>query len=555
MDGFCRLRRLAVVEAAISMRHESHIVEHSANDGGQLYWLLGPWLIVTLAFGGIIVPKLELILQLVCKQHLTEMANKDPNFSYIPIVLGGDDNDQCRTPEVQALVAQFTLYCSLVGGLLAAVISPKLGALSDRYGRKKLMLITNLGMISGEVVTILCAKYPETFPVQWIIASYAIDGLCGSFIAAMALANSYATDCTPPAQRSSGFALFHGCLFTGVAVGPIIAGVITEKTGTVLTVFYIMVAAHSSFVLFLMFVIPESLSKARQQAAREKYRQEQAELGPAADWINQIRGFNLFAPLKILLPSGRGTSATLRRNMFFLAATDTTMFGVAMGSMTVVIIYTNYEFGWKTPESARYMSIVNTCRVTCLVVILPLITRLVRGPGGNRQKRHTGADLFDLTVIRFAVLFDTLGYLGYTLARDGTLFTLSGMLASVGGVGSPMLQSALTKSVPPDRTGQLLGATGLLHALARVVAPTVFNAIYKATVGGFTQTVFVCLTATFGVAFLLSWFVRPHGEFFLALVVHARERGWQEPAWHFAKCCVHPVRQNFVLSHRIHEAN
>ncbi|KAK3064097.1 hypothetical protein LTR53_018626, partial [Teratosphaeriaceae sp. CCFEE 6253] len=51
---------------------------------------------------------------------------------------------------------------------------------------------------------------------------------------------------------------------------------------------------------------------------------------------------------------------------------------------------------------------------------------------------------------------------------------------------------------------------GLLHALARVVAPTVFNAIYSATVGKFTQTVFVCLTATFGLAFVISWFIRPH---------------------------------------------
>jgi len=51
-----------------------------------------------------------------------------------------------------------------------------------------------------------------------------------------------------------------------------------------------------------------------------------------------------------------------------------------------------------------------------------------------------------------------------------------------------------------------------LHALARVVAPTVFNLIYALTVGKFTQTVFVCLAATFGVAFILSWFVKPHGK-------------------------------------------
>jgi hypothetical protein len=46
--------------------------------------------------------------------------------------------------------------------------------------------------------------------------------------------------------------------------------------------------------------------------------------------------------------------------------------------------------------------------------------------------------------------------------------------------------------------------------LARVIAPTIFNAIYSVTVGKFTQTVFVCLTATFGLAFVLSFFIQPH---------------------------------------------
>ena len=97
------------------------------------------------------------------------------------------------------------------------------------------------------------------------------------------------------------------------------------------------------------------------------------------------------------------------------------------------------------------------------------------------------------------------------------MMILSGAVAAVGGIGSPVLQSALTKHVPPEQTGALLGASGLLHALARVVAPTVFNAIYAATVGKFTQAVFVCLTATFGLAFLISLFVKPHSELSLLL--------------------------------------
>jgi hypothetical protein len=145
-----------------------------------------------------------------------------------------------------------------------------------------------------------------------------------------------------------------------------------------------------------------------------------------------------------------------------------------------------------------------------LVVVLPLITHFFRN---KKVLRHDkGCDEFDLGLIRLAIFFDTVGFLGYTLARTGPLFTLAGVAASLGGIGSPTLQSALTKHVPAERTGQLLGALGLLHALARIVSPTVFGIIYASTVGKFTQTVFLCLCATFGLAFVLSWFIRPHGK-------------------------------------------
>jgi len=430
----------------------------------------------------------------------------------VPVTFGAE-NPQCRIPEVQQRAAHFNLYGSVISGLLSAIVSPKLGALSDRYGRKKIMIITNSGMLCGEILTILAATYPDTFHVNWLLVGYVFDGLCGSFIASMALAHSYATDCTPPSRRNVAFGYFHGCLFTGIAVGPIIAGYVVKATGKVVTMFYVALGAHLFFMTFLAFVIPESLSKRRQLAAREKYRKEVEALGPAADWINQIRSFNILAPLRILYPKGPGSSPAVRRNLILLAAVDTIMFGVAMGAMSVLIIYTNYEFGWETFESSKFMSIVNSCRVFCLLVVLPILTRLVRGKGYDSSKApNSGSDTFELTIIRVSIVFDMLGFLGYALAREGRWFILSGALASIGGMGSPTLQSALTKHVPPDKTGQLLGASGLLHALARVVSPTIFNGIYSATVGKFTQTVFVCLTVTFGAAFVVSWMVKPHGE-------------------------------------------
>ncbi|KAH6625747.1 tetracycline-efflux transporter-like protein [Boeremia exigua] len=479
----------------------------------SIYWLLPPFLLFTVAFGGVVVPKLNLIMDLVCEEYYASLdGNGDPISS--PMDPG---TDRCRNDAVSSRSSLFLLYGSLCSGILAAITSPQLGALSDRFGRKTFMVVNTSGALFGEILTILAAKFPQTVHVNWILVGYALEGLSGSFIVGMALAHSYASDCVAPQKRNVAFAYFHAALFGGIALGPVAAGYIiearskyTSKIDAVVFIFYLALAAHGLFIMFLLFCIPESLSKSRQEAAREKHREEMERLGPESDWINQLRHINLFRPLKILWPTGPGSSSVVRWNLILLAATDTIMFGIAMGAMGVVIVYTRLQFDWQTLESGRFVSIVNACRVFALLGVLPLLTRLVRGKNGAMKQRSTGTDRFDLSIIRAAIFFDTLGFIGYALAPSGTLFTLSGVVTAVGGIGSPALGAALTKHVPSDKVGQLLGATGLLHAIARVVGPTIFNGIYSATVSGYRQTVFVVLASMFGLAFLCSWFVRPH---------------------------------------------
>ena len=494
------------------------MLEEAETDLIQMFWLLPPYFFFTVAFGGTIVPRINLIVSLVCKEYFSEISLRDPGFSIMPVILG-DENPQCRIPEVQSLVSKFTLYCNLASGLLSAIVSPQLGALSDRYGRKRMLSITVLGTVLCEAVIVIVATCPDTFSVYWILLGYIFDGLGGSFIAAMALSFAYASDCTPPDKRSVAFGYFHGSLFGGMAIGPIVAGYIVKATGQLLSIFYIALVAHGAFLFFLFFLVPESLSKKRQLRAREESKstgidEQRTLFRKLLHTFELFTGTTLLEPLFILWPTGEGTNPAVRRNLALLAAVDTTMFGVAMGSMTVVIIYVGYVFGWNTLESSAFVSIANTCRVFVLIVVLPVVSRILRGPRSSSVLKPSGCDNIDLGIIRTAIFFDLLGFIGYSTARSGTLFVLCGAVAAIGGMGSPTLQAALTKHVPPDRTGQVLGAMGLLHASARVVAPTIFNLIYAQTVGKFTQTVFVCLAATFGLAFILSWFIRPHGTLY-----------------------------------------
>ncbi|KIN07819.1 hypothetical protein OIDMADRAFT_107636 [Oidiodendron maius Zn] len=487
----------------------------------SILWLLPPFFLFSTAVGGLVVPKLNLILALVCRRYLNEQSAADPSLIFAPVLLG-EENPQCqKIPEVQSLATDFNLYLTIIAGTLSAVTTPKLGALSDRYGRKRLLVISSLGLFISEIVTILAFKYPDAISYKWLLGGAVFDGICGSFTCSMALTYAYASDVTPPPKRAVSFGYFHACLFSGIALGPLIAALLIKLTGSLITIFYATLGIHAFFISFIFLVVPESLSKKRQSEAQDKYAAENdAASWDGYTWLWALKQSNILEPLKILWPTGSGSSGHLRANLILLSAVDTTVFGVAMGGITVIVYYTGFQFGWDTATTSEFVSAVNICRVTVLLIFLPLLNHLVRLRRARKQlrefgfilpERNSGSDILDLYVIRGAIFLEIIGYGGYSAAHTGALFVASGAVAALGGIGSPILQSALTKHVSRDKVGQLLGATGLLHALARIICPTIFNLLYSATVGTLPQTVFVALTCCFCLAFLASWFIRPDG--------------------------------------------
>lgn len=428
------------------------------------------------------------------------------------------DNPQCKVPQVQALATKFTLYMSLISGILSAATSPKIGALSDRYGRKYLLSICIFGGLLSEIVTILAATYEDTVHYHWLLLGAFFEGISGSFITGLALTHSYAADCTPPSKRGVAFGYFHACLFGGISLGPFIAAYIVKSTGSLINVFWLAFACHAAFFLYLIFVVPESLSQKRQLAAMERHRIEN-ETASETSIFRALKAANFLEPLKILYPTGPGSSSQIRANLLLLSTVNTIIFGVAMGTGTVLIFYTNYAFDWGDYETQMFVGTTNACRVTALIVLLPLLNYIFRTRYENKAQREgkvqlspktSGSDNVDLYTIRVALAFEIIGYAGFASAKIGRVFFTSGIFAASGGIASPILQSALSKHVPHDRVGQLLGALGLLNALARIVCPTVFGLIYASTVSTFPQSVFLVVCAVFVVGFVVSWFVKPH---------------------------------------------
>lgn len=512
----------------------------------SVFWLIPPYALFTLAFGGSIVPKLNLIITLVCDRYFREKSLQDQTFVFTPVVLGGD-NPQCNIPEVQQNVATFTLVMSVIVGVLSSYTAPKIGSLSDRYGRKKVLALTSAGGVCAEVVTILCARFPDVIHYQWLLVGVVFDGLAGSFTAGSFLSHAYTSDCTPPSKRGVAIGYLHACLFSGLAFGPLIAAYFIKFTGSIISLFYVTLCCHIIFILFVGFIIPESVSERRQELARKKHREETHERDqrtrawaanymathqgrPAnyfmsrlaspkyANLLASIRSANPLEPLRVLSPKGHN-NIRARRNLILLAVTDMIILGAAMSSGQVTLLYAEYMFNWGNFETSEFMSIISLVRVCILLLLFPAINyvfrvlpaRRRRRESGATQESNAGADKLDISVLRFAILSDVVGIIGYVFARSESFFIASGVITAFGGMSSATIQAMLSKTVPAETVGSVLGAIGLLHALSRIVAPVVLNGLYAATVKTFPQAVFVVISGLFVVVFILSLMLRPHG--------------------------------------------
>ncbi|KAH7221856.1 major facilitator superfamily domain-containing protein [Fusarium oxysporum] len=485
----------------------------------SVYWLLGPYIIFTLAFGGVMVPKLDLILQLVCRQYFADEHSRNPDAVFQPVLLGSE-NPQCDIPEVQANVAKFMLVMNLFTGILSAIVAPKIGHLSDRYGRTRLMALASVGGILAEFITILVARYPDVVDYRWLLLGSVFDGMTGSFTTGSIMTQSYTSDCTPPSRRAVSMGYVHACLFTGLAFGPLLAGFFVKWTGSLLSIFYVVMGCHIGFMLFVWLVVPESLSQRKQLAAREKYEKDKELQSPvSSSWVNTLRTANPFAPLKALYPTGPGTSPALRRNLIALAINDTIILGASMSAGAVIVLYCGRTYHWDLLEKSGFVSLLSLVRVVVLMGIYPVINYFGRiRPAARRRgesgvaavEKNSGADELDVLILRIALISDVIGSLGYVFARSSRVFVASGMMTAVGGLGSATGQAMITKHVPSERVGQLLGAIGMMHALARVLGPVLFNGVYALTVGRFNQGIFVLLASVFGFALVVSFAIRPH---------------------------------------------
>jgi DHA1 family tetracycline resistance protein-like MFS transporter len=296
------------------------------------------------------------------------------------------------------------------------VSAPMLGALSDAYGRRPVLLIG----FSGLAISFLSTAFVTSMPVLIVIRL-----IGGAMQANLTVANAYVADITPPEQRARRFGALGAMFGIGFILGPVVGGLLGA-----INLRLPFLVAGSLAVLNLaygFFVLPESLPVERRHAF---------------SW----RSANTFSALRRLSElKGVGRLATV---LALCALAQFVMY-------TSWVLYTTFKFGWGPLQNGYSMAAVG---VTSALVQGVLLSRLLARFSAWR-----------LAVIGLAS--STLAYTLFGLATQGWMMFAVILANLLGSTVAPVFQSIISRSADEKSQGKTMGAVSGINSLMAVVAP------------------------------------------------------------------------------------
>lgn len=307
--------------------------------------------------------------------------------------------------------------------LMQFIFSPILGALSDQFGRRPILLLSLFGL---GLDYILHAFAPT---IAWLFAGRIIAGIMG---ASFTTATACIADISTPEKRSQNFGLIGAAFGLGFIIGPIIGGV-ASKWGTNVP-FLIAAGLTLLNVIYGYFILPESLSIENRRAFNWK----------RANPIGSLKHLKKYPVVSGLIVS---------LLLLFIAS------HAVQSNWTY---YTMYKFHW-TPEIVGYSLAV----VGLLIAFVQgfLIRKVIPKYGENKT-------------IYAGMAFYILGLLLFGLAPTGWMMFLFLVPYCLGGIAGPALQGIISKQVPDNEQGELQGALTSLMSLTAIIGPLVMNNLF-----------------------------------------------------------------------------
>lgn len=342
-------------------------------------------------------------------------------------------------PVAPKLVAQVMGYteaevakASLASGALIAtyaamqfIFAPILGALSDRFGRRPVILVALLG--SG-LDYFAMALAPS---LTWLFITRALNGISGASITAC---TAYIADVTPPEKRAAGFGLIGAAFGLGFVFGPLLGGWLGHYDLRLPFV----VAGGLTLVAWLygLLVLPESLPPEK----RGKFSLAEASPVRALVGLSRRPVVNRLALTQFLVQMAQ----------FSLQATW--------------VLYTAAHYGWGTFEVGMSLAVVG---LTAAAVQGGLARKLVPKLGEGRSL------VIGLTI-------GTVAYACYALAPYGWMIYCIIAVASLGAIAQPAGTALVSKHTPPTEQGVVQGSLTALQAVAQILGALMGGALLKA---------------------------------------------------------------------------
>ncbi|MDP3747591.1 MAG: TCR/Tet family MFS transporter [Phenylobacterium sp.] len=312
-------------------------------------------------------------------------------------------------------------------GLLVAAWSvaqffaaPVIGMLSDRFGRRPVILISVFGLSIDLVIMALAPN------LAWLLIGRLLCGLtAGSYAAAMA----YVADITPPEDRAKSYGWLNAAAWTGVILGPALGGVLGSLDPR--APFWAAAAVALANGIYGFFVLPESLPADRRT--------------PMV-WRNA----NPWGSLSLLAS---------RQGLMLFAIVLTLLWLAIHALHSVFVLYTDHRYAWSTMQLGVFFSVLAAVNI---VVQTQLAGRAAKRLGERR------------TVLA-GLAAQVLGFTAVGLAPGAGLFWIANLPIALGNVAGPSLQSMMTARVEETEQGRLQGAMGGISSLTGLFGPILFT--------------------------------------------------------------------------------
>jgi DHA1 family tetracycline resistance protein-like MFS transporter len=337
------------------------------------------------------------------------------------LVVGFEGGDTASAARVYGLFGT-------VWALMQFLFSPVLGALSDRYGRRPVILLSNLGL---GLDYLLMAWAPT---LGWLLVGRVVSGITA---ATFATASAYIADVTPPERRAGAFGMLGAAFGVGFVLGPAVGGLLGHLGPRV--PFWVAGALSLVNVSYGLFVLPESLPPDRRAAFT---------------WQRAN-------PL--------GSLRLLRSHPELLGLGAANFLGYVAHEVlpSTFVLYTGYRYGWDARAVGLVMAAMG---VSGMIVSGALVQPVVLRFGERRT-------------LLAALACGVAGFATYGVAASGRWVFAGVPLQALWGMWGPSAQGIMTRRVDPTAQGRLQGANASLRGIAGLFGPALFTQIFATFIG------------------------------------------------------------------------